>query len=292
MSRSHLEILQTGPLALIQDRGRIGHLAIGVGRSGAADLGAHALANRLLGNPAGAASIECTLGGLRVRADGRSTVCVTGAPAAVSVDSRPVGHGALVELPDGATLTVGMPPNGARTYLGVRGGIAVPRVLGSRATDTLSGIGPAPLRPGDRLRVGRTPRRLPHVEAAPTARPWPAQVTLRVLPGPRAHWFEDPDALARTTWTVSSASDRRGVRLHGIPLQRNETHAALELPSEGMVRGAIQVPPSGEPVILLNDHPVSGGYPVIGVLLSADVDRVAQLTPTGRVRFRWVASVA
>ena len=113
---------------------------------------------------------------------------------------------------------------------------------------------------------------------------------LAVLPGPRRDWFADPQALATTEWSVSERSDRKGIRFLGEPLARHTERRDAELPSEGMVRGAIQVPPNGQPVLFLNDHPVTGGYPVIGVVRSAHIDRAAQLQPGQKVRFRWESS--
>ncbi|EWT03766.1 allophanate hydrolase, partial [Intrasporangium chromatireducens Q5-1] len=177
-----------------------------------------------------------------------------------------------------------------RTYLSVRGGLAVAPVLGSRSSDTMSGLGPAPLRAGDRLPVGDEVDSFPTVDVAPVPAPTAGTVELGVLPGPRRDWFADPQSLAETPWVVSELSDRKGIRLQGKPIERHTSFAAAELPSEGMVRGAIQVPSGGQPVLFLNDHPVTGGYPVIGVVPSAEVDRAAQLRPGQRLRLRWLPS--
>jgi biotin-dependent carboxylase-like uncharacterized protein len=291
MTGRRLRILATGPQATLQDGGRRGHMAVGVGRAGAADTAAYALGARLLGNSTRSAAIEVTFGGLHVRAEGEVLVCLTGAVGPATVDGVAVGYAAPFPLPDGAELVLGPPTAGLRTYLSVRGGLAVEPVLGSRSLDTMSGLGPPPLRAGDVLPIGRAPRRWPHVDLAPVAVPTTGAVVVRVSPGPRRDCFEDPAALATTPWTVSDRSDRRGVRLLGEPLVRRPEARNRELPSEGMVRGAIQVPPNGEPVIFLNDHPVTGGYPVIGVVESVDVDLVAQLVPGQPVTFRWVRAL-
>jgi KipI family sensor histidine kinase inhibitor len=284
--RRALEVVGVGPLALVQDLGRPGHAAVGVPRSGAADRAALCLANRLVANDdEGAAAIEVLLGGLAVRAHGLRTVALAGAAAPATVDGTPVAHHSVVTLRPGATLALGPPPTGLRTYLAVRGGLAVDDVLGSVAGDTLSGLGPAPLQPGDVLAVGPEPEHPWLLDLAPVAPPTGGTVTLRAIPGPRADWVADPTALTRTTWTVSSRSDRVGMRLEGEPLRRTDKR---ELPSEGMVRGAIQVPPGGEPVVFLADHPVTGGYPVVAVVVDADVDRAAQVRPGQSVRFRTV----
>lgn len=284
MSRA-LEVIAPGPLTLVEDLGRPGLAHLGVGPSGAADRTAYLLGNRLLGNPAGHASLEVTYGGLHVRARGALTVCVTGADAPITVAGRPADPGTPLRVPDGADLVLGMPSRGLRSYLAVRGGVAVAPVLGSRSTDTLAEIGPRPLTAGVVLPIGPPPAELPHVDHAP-ARNRPRD-PLVVLPGPRRDWFADPGALQRTAWVVGSASDRRGVRLTGTPLTRVPSRAQSELLSEGMVRGAVQVPPNGQPVILLADHPVTGGYPVIGVLTEESADRAAQLVPGSALRLTW-----
>ncbi|GGB89686.1 biotin-dependent carboxyltransferase family protein [Knoellia flava] len=282
-----VEVLAPGPMTLLQDLGRFGHLAVGVGRAGAADAGSYLLGNRLLGNASGAAALEVTMGNLRLRASGDLLVCLTGAAAPASVDGRPVPRAALVEVRHGQELSLGMPVAGLRTYVAVRGGFSVPEVLGSVSSDTMSGLGPEPVRAGQVLPVGDRTEGFPVVDVAGVAEPSTGTVTLDVLPGPRLDWFADPERLAQTPWSVSSRSDRKGIRLEGEPLERHAELRDAELPSEGMVRGAIQVPPNGQPVVFLNDHPVTGGYPVIGVLRSASVDRAAQLQPGQEVRLRW-----
>lgn len=286
MTRS-AEVLATGPLTTLQDRGRFGHLAVGVGRAGAADLGAYLLGGRLLGNTPGAAALEVTVGGLRLRAAGDLLVCLTGASTPAEVDGRPVPRAAPLEVRDGQVLSLGMPAAGLRTYVSVRGGLVAPEVLGSRSYDTMSGLGPEPVREGQVLPIGTSTAHFPLVDAAPVTEPLAGTVDLDVLPGPRLDWFAAPERLARTPWTASSDSDRKGIRLEGKPLERRPELREVELPSEGMVRGAIQVPPNGQPVLFLNDHPVTGGYPVIGVVRAASVDRAAQLRPGQPVRLRW-----
>lgn len=286
MTRS-VEILEPGPLTLLQDLGRIGHLAVGVGRAGAADLGSYLLGGRLLGNVAGTPALEVTFGGLRLRASGDLLVCLTGASTPAHVDGRPVPRAALVEVRGGQVLTLGAPTAGLRTYVSVRGGFSVPGELGSVSTDTMSGLGPEPVHAGQVLSVGTRTEGFPILDAAGVPEPSTGVVDLEVMPGPRLDWFAEPELLARTAWSVSSRSDRKGIRLEGDPLQRQAELREVELQSEGMVRGAIQVPPNGQPVLFLNDHPVTGGYPVIGVVRSASVDRAAQLQPGQTVRFRW-----
>lgn len=281
-----LQILATGPLALVQDLGRPGLAHIGVTGSGAADRPAHRLANRLVANPDDLATVEVTFGGLAARVvDGSVDITVTGADARAAVDGIPFGANSIRHVRAGQVISLGVPASGLRSYLGVRGGISVTAVLGSRSSDTMSGLGPDPLRPGDVLPVGDTAAGFPEVDVAPVAPIGSGPVELRLVPGPRDDWFDDPDALVRTDWVASNHGDRIGVRLTGPALTR--LHPGRQLPSEGAMRGSVQVPPNGQPVILGPDHPVTGGYPVIGVLLDADTDLVAQLRPGQPVRLRW-----
>ncbi len=282
-----VEILGSGPLTLVQDLGRVGHLAVGVGRAGAADVGAYLLGSRIVGNAPGAAALEVTFGGLRLRARGDIVVCLTGAPAPAEVDGRAVAPATPLTLRDGQELSIGMPSSGLRTYVSLRGGLDVPAVLGSRSSDTMSGLGPEPVRAGQVLAVGTSTDGFPHVDHAVVPAPENGTVELAVLPGPRKDWFAHPERLAEVEWAVSERSDRKGIRFEGEPIERHTERVDAELPSEGMVRGAIQVPPNGLPVLFLNDHPVTGGYPVIGVVRTAHVDRAAQLRPGQQVRFRW-----
>jgi biotin-dependent carboxylase-like uncharacterized protein len=279
-----LTVLATGPLATVQDRGRSGFAGIGVPRSGAADPAAAGLANRLVGNDDAAATVEVTAGGLRVRAERTVLVAVTGALAPVTVDGRAAPFGSPLTLAPGAVLALGLPPVGLRTYLAVRGGVDVPPVLGSRSTDTLSGLGPAPLASGDRLPVGGLEAEEPFVDVAPVGAP-PSVPVLRVLPGPRRDWLDPAAWTALTTkeWTVTADSNRVGLRLAGPELARAR---ADELPSEGLVSGAVQVPPDGAPVLFLADHPVTGGYPVLAVVTTPDLPAAAQLRPGDSLLFR------
>ncbi|TYP86812.1 biotin-dependent carboxyltransferase family protein [Blastococcus xanthinilyticus] len=279
-----LTVLTPGPFCTVQDAGRTGWASIGVPRSGAADRAAAGLANRLVDNRPAAAVLEATAGGLRVRAGRTVLVAVAGVPAPVTVDGRPAPFAAPTTLPAGSVLGLGTPPAGLRSYLAVRGGIDVPPVLGSRSTDTLSGLGPAPLAAGARLPIGTEAGAEPFVDVAPVGVPSDRPV-LRVLSGPRRNWLAEDAwaALLRAEWQVRPDSDRIGLRLAGPRLDRAREG---ELPSEGLVPGAVQVPPDGAPVLFLADHPVTGGYPVLAVVVSADLPAAAQLRPGDVVRFR------
>ena len=270
-----VEVLHPGPFATVQDLGRPGLAALGVPGSGAFDRAALRAANALVGNPPGAAAVEVTFGGFAFRCAVAATVALTGA-ACPGLDA-----GVAVSLPAGAVVRLGAPPTGLRSYLAVRGGFSVEPVLGSRATDTLSGLGPAPLRAGDRLPVGPGPAGEVSEAVVPASAPRP----LRVVPGPRADWFT-PDAvrlLSTVTWRVRPDSDRVGIRLDGPRLERT---ALAELPTEPTLPGAVQVPPDGRPILFGPDAPVTGGYPVIAVVVDADLDQAAQRRPGDAVRFQ------
>lgn len=278
-----LTVLDAGPLTTVQDLGRRGFAHLGVPRSGALDLQAARYANRLVGNPQDAAVLETTLGGAVLSVSGTSTVAVTGAPASVSVDGRPRPFAEPVRVRAGQTVEVGPAVSGVRSYLAFAGGVDAPRVLGSRSTDTLSGLGPPRLGNGDRLPLGE-PSGSPQGADVPVVHRYPGTVRVRVVPGPRLDWFTE-DVLAHLTstpYTVTPHSNRVGVRLDGPSLPRREDG---ELPSEGLVLGAIQVPASGKPLVFLNDHPTTGGYPVVGVVAPEDLPTCAQLRPGNQVRF-------
>lgn len=269
-----IEIVAPGLLATVQDLGRPGYAALGVPLSGAFDRGALRLANRLVGNAADAAAIEVTFGGLLVRVVDTATVSLTGARCPGAPE-----WGAAVTVLAGTMLRLDPPARGLRSYLAVRGGIAVDPVLGSRSTDTLSGLGPGPLRAGDVLPVGRATG---EVSGATAIDSNDAGGVLTIRFGPRDDWFTGAarSCLVNTEWTVRAESDRVGIRLDGPALDRKRTD---ELPSEPMLPGAVQVPTDGQPILFGPDAPVTGGYPVIAVV--TDLDRAAQLRPGDRVSF-------
>ena len=278
-----LTVIDAGPLTTVQDAGRPGHAHLGVPRAGFLDAPAARLANRLVGNNPGAALLETTLGGVTLRADEAVTVAVTGAVADVSADRQAVAFGEPVSVAAGAVLRVSPARSGVRSYVAVSGGLDVEPVLGSRSTDTLSGLGPEPLGDGHVLPVG--PGRRPRPADAPR---WPrADGVLRVTSGPRTDWVDGGvRRLADATWTVAADSNRVALRLSGSPLVRSREG---ELPSEGLVLGAVQVPPDGQPLVFLADHPTTGGYPVIAVVHPDDLWQCAQLRPGEPVGFRHVS---
>lgn len=280
---ARLEILDPGAMTTVQDLGRPGYAHLGVPRSGALDAPALRLANRLVGNPEHLAGLETTLTGVRIRVSVGTRLAVTGADCAVLVDGRPAPWGAALSVPGGAVVEIGPAVSGLRSYLALAGGVDVPPALGSRSTDLLSGLGPARLVAGQVLPLGSPYGLAPAVEVA---RP-PYGSTLRVDLGPRTEWFT-PDTVAAldgASYTVAPASNRVGLRLVGEPLARIRDG---ELPTEPMVLGAVQVPPSGQPVVFLHDHPTTGGYPVIAVVRTADLVVCAQARPGERLTLRVV----
>lgn len=283
MSR-FLDVVRSGALTTVQDAGRSGWGHLAVPRSGALDGPAHRLANRLVGNPEDAAVLETTMSGVAFRVSADCHVAVTGAWAEVRVDERATGWALPVWVPAGALIDIGEAIHGVRCYVAVSGGVTVAPVLGSRSTDLLSGLGPPVLRDGDRLPVGEPMNPPAGIDMAPY--PAPAdECLLRILLGPRDDWIT-PASLAqlgRASYLVAPASNRIGLRLDGPALQwRTDT----ELPSEGTVTGAVQVPPDGKPLIFLADHPTTGGYPVIAVVHPEDLSRCAQARPGTTIRFK------
>lgn len=295
-----LEVVSPGLQAVFQDLGRPGQARQGVAASGAMDQGALRAANRLVGNARGEACIEIVYGGFQARAHGACVVAVTGARGeltlrdAAGASWTAPGHQAIA-LNDGDTLTLGQPEAGIRYYLAARGGFDVGPVLGSRSTDTLARVGPDPLAAGDY--VGILPAGQGAIVGAPElpAADLPvqdAEVVLDVVLGPRTDWCDAQAVvlLSSQAWAVTAQSNRVGIRLNGeLPLQR-ANHA--ELPSEGTRKGSIQVPASGQPVLFLADHPLTGGYPVIGSVAPWHLDRAAQIPIGARVRFNPVSEFA
>ena len=308
-----IEVLRPGALTTVQDLGRPGFAHLGVPCSGAADPRALERANALVGNDLWAAALETTLTGPALRFSAAALIALTGAPARARLGDRELPFDEAVAVKANGLLDLGQVSAGVRSYIAVAGGIAAQAVLGSRATDTLTGLGPPALARGDQLAVGEraggggragpdqggdgcvgTTGRARAGSGAGTAMGTYAAAdlaapTLRVIPGPRDALFS-PDALdvlVAEQFTVSPTSNRIGVRLTGPQLERS---GGGELPSEGLVRGALQVPPSGDPMLMLADHPTTGGYPVIAVVIEADHGLAGQLRPGVTVRFALAAA--
>ena len=294
-----LRVLSVELPVLVQDMGRPGLAALGVSVSGALDRGALAAANAAVGNSPDAAALEITLGGFSFEAERSVTVALTGAPAPITLRSAEghvliAPHGRPIRLGPGDVISLAAPAHGMRSYLAAAGGLDVPAVMRSAATDTLAGIGSEPVKAGDRLAIG-TQSGTPATSASPRRRALPTAadiVTLDVVLGPRTDWFT-PEAvrlLGAQEWMVTPESSRVGIRLAGAtPLERARTD---ELQSEGTVRGALQVPPNGQPVLFLSDHPLTGGYPVIGSIAPHHLDLAGQIPIGARIRLVPIAPFA
>ncbi len=281
-----MEVLHAGLCDLVMGEARPGFGALGVPAGGAADPAALAVANALVGNMAAAAGLEITLAGPTLRFPLGATVALTGAHfmATRSCGAPVVWNETLVFAP-GETLTIGRVASGCRCWLSVQGGLRVPQVLGSYSTFLPAGFGGhrgRALKAGDALAVGAQTGEVHVLRATPPASGYP-HAPLRVVVGPQAGGFADSGLASffGRPYQITAATDRRGLRLVGPVV----TYAGGELPSQGVLPGAIQVPPDGQPIILGWDGPVTGGYPVIAVVVTADRATLAQLKPGDPVQF-------
>ncbi|MBP3088915.1 biotin-dependent carboxyltransferase family protein [Corynebacterium sp. sy017] len=297
MSLPIFDVLSPGALSLYQDRGRWGYAQLGVSSSGSFDRFCAARANAALGNTVDAPVIEVLMGGLSVRFHAAAHIIFYGTDSLISITSAAgkKSHsytGAIIDVQAGDVITLDHADSRLRTYFAIRGGFAVTPILESASSDRLSGIGPAPLSVGDTAHCAYdTGEFLAMRNWYPTLRQLPPlwqhkqHEILTVTLGPRDDWFSSTTvrSFLQQRYRVTSESDRIGIRLQAPqPIERLKTE---ELQSEGMVRGCIQIPPSGDPVIFGADHPVTGGYPVIAVLTRESCDRCAQLVPGQTVSF-------
>jgi len=280
-----VEIVCAGLCDLVVDQGRPGYEHLGVPHGGAADPAALAVANTLVGNDATAAGLELAYSGPALRFPQGGTVAISGACfCATRSSGTGVKWNETLMLEPEEILDLGAAREGCRCWLAIRGGLEVPVVMGSRSTFLPAGFGGLEgraLRHGDVLRLGEAAAAQRLLRAVPLS--GRNDNCLRVVAGPQAALFDDAGLAAffSETYRVASASDRRGLRLNGTALSR----AGIELPSQGVLPGAVQVPPNGQPIILGWDGPVTGGYPVIAGVIRADWPRLAQLRPGDAVRF-------
>jgi len=288
--RQVFTVLRPGLRTVLQDAGRRGAAALGVPTAGPADSGSLGLANRLVGNPAGATALEVTAQGPTLRVEAPGYVALVGATPRVRLDATEVPASRVVPVGTGQELVIDAVHPGLRTYLAVAGGLVGPSFLDSTASDQLSGLGPGPLRAGDPVYAATLTLPLgDHLDTdvVPSAS---GAIPLRVVAGPHHEWFE-PDALDRlaaATFEVDKASNRVGLRLEAVigwSALRSADRVGAELESQGMVDGALQVPPEGAPIVLLPDHATHGGYPVVAVVAAVDQGRLGQLAPGDRVTF-------
>jgi len=284
MTARALEILEAGLLTTVQDLGRAGWGALGIPASGALDEEALRLANALVGNPEGAAGLEITLLGPTLRAKGDIAVAVVGGefgPAPGRVLTLGDGESVAIRANDAAR-------SSARAVLAVAGGVDVPVLLGSRSTCVVARFGGLhgwPLRRGDEIPVGQA-ERVPRAGAALEPLPWSHEVTLRTVPGPQANLFGAPalDLFFSAAFRLLPESNRIGVRLSG-PAIRGDAAAIRNLPSEGTALGSVQITADGQPIILLNERPTTGGYPKVATVIAADLGLLVRARPGAAIRF-------
>jgi biotin-dependent carboxylase-like uncharacterized protein len=275
---------------VLQDTGRRGMAALGVPAASPADPYSFRLANQLVGNAVAAATLEVTARGPTLRCLRSTFVAVVGAAPDVRLEGHPVASGRVVPVNAGQQFVVGAVRRGLRSYIAIAGGFVGPELLDSCASDELTKLGPGPLAPGAQLWAGdlQLPLGDHLAEGALQLAPAGEPIALRVLPGPHFEHFA-PDifaSLASRRFTVDAASNRVGLRLRPHPaatLLTSPSPPALELDSQGMVTGAVQVPPGGEPVILLTDHATLGGYPVLAVVATVDHGLLGQCAPGSSV---------
>ena len=301
-----LKVLAPGVLTTVQDRGRFGFAKYGVGPSGAMDQRALRITNLLLGNDDGAAALEVTAGGLRLEFMDRAVIAAGGADVEIAISGVEVPAWRAVHVQKGAVLELGSIRWGWRTYVAVAGGVDVPVIMGSRSTHARSGFGGLDgraLRAGDILRIGRTgrPEEYMHVDGAGGPVPFalsdrflddPARLynmdRVRIVRGPHWDMLDDNDAaaLVSATFHVSERSDRMGYRLSGRSLG---SVRGTELISTAVTTGTMQVPPGGEPILLLADRQTTGGYPMVAHVITADLGAVGQIRPGDEIRFTEVS---
>lgn len=283
---SSLRIVRAGMLTTIQDLGRWGHQAVGVPVAGPMDAYSHRLANRLVGNEDDAAALEITLVGPEMEANGDLLCAVEGARFELFADSRSVPCGRAFQLTSGKRLRFGRRAAGARATLAVRGGIDVPQVFGSRATSIISSMGAfdgRPLAAGDLLSVGRSVATAGHSAAYSLTLPQ-GGARLRAIPGPQDGLFSAAavDLFFSARFTVTAMSNRMGYRLEGPALT---PAISAEILSDATPFGSVQVPKSGQPILLMADRQTTGGYPKIATVISADTPLAGQLAPGDWIRF-------
>lgn len=287
MTPAALLVIKPGLLTTVQDLGRFGHQAAGVPVAGPMDAFSHRLANQLVANDPGAATLEVTLIGPEIEIDADTTMAIAGAHFEVWCGDRPVPMATSFRVAAGQRVRFGKRIQGARAYLGVAGGVQARPVLGSRATHLVSamgGHGGRALVAGDRLSIVAPTTAAATRKAVGLTLPTNGRACVRVVPGPQADWFH-ADALravSGVSFRISSRSNRMGYRLEGPPLPRTRP---LELISEPVCMGAIQVPGAGEPILLMADRQTAGGYPKIGHVISADLPLAAQLAPGDFLEF-------
>ncbi|MGN1022085.1 MAG: biotin-dependent carboxyltransferase family protein [Lachnospiraceae bacterium] len=285
-----IEVISPGVLTTVQDAGRFGYLADGITESGAMDQEAYRFANALVGNRDGEAELECTMQGPVLRFTGPATAALAGADMDARLDGRPVKTGGAFSVEGGQVLELHMAAKGLRTYLAVAGGIAVPKVLGSRSTNLkcrMGGFSGRALLAGDALPVGEAEEKS-HGLVRPYHPVFSDRLVIHCIPGPQEEAFSEAgiETFYGSTYTVTPESDRMGMRLAGPVI---ETLHGSDIISDGIVFGSVQVPKSGLPILLLADHQTAGGYAKIATVISKDLPLLAQAVPGTKLTFERVS---
>jgi antagonist of KipI len=284
-------ILEPGALTTVQDLGRFRQLRYGIPPSGPVDRYAFVLANRLVGNPDGAAALECTLIGPRLEAHAPCAIAVAGADMPVSLNGHEAPGWATLVLKPGDVVKLGAARSGVRGYLAFSGGIDVPVVMGSRSTYLRGGLGGLEgraLRKGDRVCLCAAPLPRPWRVARHAVPVYEGERTIRMVLGPQADRFTEKGiaTLLGSPYEMLPQSDRMGTRLRGKPIAHSRGHDIL---SDGIAPGSIQVPGDGQPIVLLTDRQSTGGYAKVGTVCSFDIGRLGQMRPGQSLRFRAVS---
>lgn len=289
-----IEILNSGMLSTVQDFGRFGVMKNGFSQNGAMDTYSLKIANRLVGNSLNCAVIEMTMMGATVRFNDNYIICVAGADMASKINEMPIRTNKAYKVKKDDVLTCSYAKSGLRAYLAVSGGIDVDRVMGSRSTDLKSAIGGfegRKLQKGDVLEIGHENFEIP----PESLKKWqvkegiyPDEITVRAVSGPQDFMFTDEavSAFYSNVWTVTNQSDRMGIRLEGEPLESKD---GVDIISDGIVFGSVQIPKNGKPIILMADHQTTGGYAKIATVISVDLPLLAQARPNSRIRFKKVS---
>lgn len=281
-----IKIIQAGPLTTVQDKGRFGYQRSGIGQAGAMDQEAYAAANRLAANLPGAAVLEMTMLGATLQFTAKHVCALTGADMQAKLDGVPQERYKSFTVEAGQTLALGFAQKGLRGYFAVQGGIEVPRVLGSRSTDVkshLGGLEGRALKNGDELEVGEHDG-LPPIYTSLPVPEYPEEVAIRAILGPQDDFFTAKGIATffNTSYAVTPQSDRMGIRLEGAAI---ENKAGVDIVSDGITFGSVQIPANGMPIVLMADHQTAGGYAKIATVVSADLPKLAQVKPGQRVRF-------
>ncbi|MDY3919648.1 MAG: biotin-dependent carboxyltransferase family protein [Candidatus Limivivens sp.] len=281
-----MKVIFPGALSSIQDRGRIGYQKYGITSSGAMDSWSMAAANALVGNDPGEAVLEMTVVGPILTFTRKAVAAIAGAPMTPTLNQKPVPMHTAFEVNPGDLLSLGGVTAGCRTYLTVRGGFAIEPVMGSRSTNLKCALG------GFQGRALKAGDEIPFREAGALSGKFPtlpgiacdSDISLRVVPGPQEEFFTENGrrTFYSAAYRVSDSADRMGYKLAGAPVENTGT---VDIISDGIVFGSVQIPPNGMPIVMMADHQTTGGYAKIGTVISCDLPKIAQTKPGDTIHF-------